>query len=223
MAGTIIADFIRTDANQLSLNVGNTTFATINSSGFFSNTGVQIIDQNGRVNGSSILSSSIPISSLGSGTILKTNMNQTSMPSNTICQVVRALDSTVRSQTSNNTPQLAGSVTITPKYSNSLIIGNFNIANENSGTADLGTKLVIYRVVGGTIAATVLTVEYDLYESITNSQVINRSSLQFTDSPGTTSAVTYQYAFAPTGGGAGNARINQYGGATSMVVMEVSP
>jgi hypothetical protein len=49
MAGTIIADFIRTDANQLSLNVGNTTFATINSSGFFSNTGTRIIAANGTV------------------------------------------------------------------------------------------------------------------------------------------------------------------------------
>jgi len=49
MAGTIIADFIRTDANKLSLNVGNTTFATINSSGFFSNTGTQLIAANGTV------------------------------------------------------------------------------------------------------------------------------------------------------------------------------
>ena len=47
MAGTIIADFIRTDANKLSLNVGNTTFATINAGGLYSNTGVQIINQNG--------------------------------------------------------------------------------------------------------------------------------------------------------------------------------
>jgi hypothetical protein len=49
MAGTIIADFIRTDANRLSLNVGNTTFATINASGFFSNTGTQLIAANGTV------------------------------------------------------------------------------------------------------------------------------------------------------------------------------
>jgi len=54
MAGTIIADYIRADANKLSLNVGNTTFATINSSGFFSNTGVQIIDQNGQVGALSV-------------------------------------------------------------------------------------------------------------------------------------------------------------------------
>jgi hypothetical protein len=54
MAGTIIADYIRTDANKLSLNVGNVTFATINSSGFFSNTGTQIIDQNGALGANSI-------------------------------------------------------------------------------------------------------------------------------------------------------------------------
>lgn len=54
MAGTIIADYIRADANKLSLNVGNTTFATVNASGFFSNTGVQIIDQNGQVGALSV-------------------------------------------------------------------------------------------------------------------------------------------------------------------------
>jgi hypothetical protein len=54
MAGTIICDYIRTDANKLSLNVGNTTFATINAGGFYSNTGTQIIDQNGKINYSSV-------------------------------------------------------------------------------------------------------------------------------------------------------------------------
>jgi hypothetical protein len=49
MAGTIIADFIRTDANKLSLNVGNTTFATINSMGILSNTGSVIINASGQV------------------------------------------------------------------------------------------------------------------------------------------------------------------------------
>jgi len=220
MAGTIIADFIRTDANQLSLNVGNTTFATINASGFFSNTGVQIINQNGRVNGASILSSTVPTSAL-TNTVLKNNMSQSSMPSNTICQIIRATDATVRTQASNTTVQMAGSVTITPNYSNSVVIGMFNIANENYGTADLGTKFEIYRVVGGS-PTSVASVSYDLYDSITNSQVINRSQLQFTDSPGTTSAVTYQYAFAPTQV-SGTARINQYSYATNMIVMEVSP
>ena len=59
LAGTIIADFIRTDASQLSLNVGNTTFATINSSGLFSNTGTQLIAANGAISGASVIASSI--------------------------------------------------------------------------------------------------------------------------------------------------------------------
>jgi hypothetical protein len=67
MAGTIIADFIRTDANRLSLNVGNTTFATINASGFFSNTGIQLIAANGTI-ATSALSGTIATSAL-SGTI----------------------------------------------------------------------------------------------------------------------------------------------------------
>jgi hypothetical protein len=66
LAGTIIADYIRTDANQLSLNVGNTTFATINAMGFLSNTGVQIISPTGTVNGASIAANTIVANSLAS-------------------------------------------------------------------------------------------------------------------------------------------------------------
>lgn len=69
MAGTIIADFIRTDANQLSLNVGNTTFATINASGFFSNTGTQLIAANGKVSGASVIASSIPTAAIADAAI----------------------------------------------------------------------------------------------------------------------------------------------------------
>jgi len=57
MAGTIVADFIRTDASQLSLNVGNTTFATINARGLLSNTGATIIAANGQIAMSAITSS----------------------------------------------------------------------------------------------------------------------------------------------------------------------
>jgi len=71
MAGTIIADFIRTDASQLSLQVGNTTFATINAMGLLSNTGTTIIAANGVIS--------------GAGTIAKT-----ALPSGSVLQVVSA-------------------------------------------------------------------------------------------------------------------------------------
>jgi hypothetical protein len=74
MAGTIIADYIRTDANQLSLNVGNTTFATINAMGFLSNTGVQIISPTGTINAASIAAGSIPAGKLGAASVARSNL-----------------------------------------------------------------------------------------------------------------------------------------------------
>ena len=49
MAGTIIADYIRADANKISLNVGNTVIASINASGILSNTGSIIVNASGQV------------------------------------------------------------------------------------------------------------------------------------------------------------------------------
>jgi hypothetical protein len=77
MAGTIICDYIRTDANQLSLNVGNLTFATINASGFFSNTGTQLIAANGKVSGASVIASSIPTAAIADSAITRAKMGYT--------------------------------------------------------------------------------------------------------------------------------------------------
>jgi hypothetical protein len=117
MAGTIIADFIRTDANQLSLNVGNTTFATINASGFFSNTGTQLIAANGKVSGASVISGSIP------GSAISTTANtipRSSMTSGAILQVVQISYSTVYENTASGSeydlpsPLGDGTCNITP-------------------------------------------------------------------------------------------------------------
>ena len=47
MAGTIIADYIRADANKISLNVGNTVVASINSMGILNSTGSVMISSTG--------------------------------------------------------------------------------------------------------------------------------------------------------------------------------
>ena len=89
MAGTIIADFIRTDANQLSLNVGNTTFATINASGFFSNTGTQLIAANGQISGASVIASSITNAKLSlsaNDSNIKTALNASGNPGIYACR-----------------------------------------------------------------------------------------------------------------------------------------
>jgi hypothetical protein len=74
MAGTIIADYIRTDANKLSLNVGNTTFATINAGGFYSNTGVQIISAVGTINAASITSGTVGTLQLADNAVTSTKI-----------------------------------------------------------------------------------------------------------------------------------------------------
>jgi len=82
MAGTIICDFIRTDANKLSLNVGNTTFATINASGFFSNTGTQLIAANGAISGASVIASSIPTAAIADASITNAKLSLSANDSN---------------------------------------------------------------------------------------------------------------------------------------------
>jgi len=86
MAGTIIADFIRTDANRLSLQVGNTTFATINASGFFSNTGTQLIAANGAISGASLVSGSITSAAISTAA---NTIPRSSMTTGAVLQVVQ--------------------------------------------------------------------------------------------------------------------------------------
>lgn len=117
MAGTIIADYIRTDANKLSLNVGNVTFATINAGGFYSNTGVQIINQNGQISADSIQTGNLNASLLTNGTVPKGRF-----PSGTVLQVV-PVRTTTRSETSSTSFQNTGlSTSFTPVSATSTII-----------------------------------------------------------------------------------------------------
>jgi hypothetical protein len=69
MAGTIICDYIRSDANKISLNVGNTVVASINASGILSNTGVVMITPNGSIVADNISSGNLNASLLTTGSI----------------------------------------------------------------------------------------------------------------------------------------------------------
>ena len=119
MAGTIIADFIRTDASQLSLNVGNTTFATINASGFFSNTGTQLIAANGKVSGASVISGSITSAAFATAA---NTIPRSSMTTGSVLQVVQANSITYASTTSATYQQSSLTVTITPTSATSKVL-----------------------------------------------------------------------------------------------------
>ena len=103
MAGTIIADYIRADANKISLNVGNTIVASINSMGILSNTGGVIIS---------------PTGALGSGIVL----DRGSIPSGTIIQAKTAYANTVITATSGGALQELVGLDFTPHYTNSHIV-----------------------------------------------------------------------------------------------------
>ena len=111
MAGTIIADYIRTDANKLSLNVGNTVVASINASGILSNTGSVIIS---------------PTGALGPGIIL----NKASLPSGSVLQVVSANVNYVTT-TSATLTDTGLSASITPNFSTSKILVLVNLVSIN--------------------------------------------------------------------------------------------
>jgi hypothetical protein len=124
MAGTIIADFIRTDANQLSLNVGNTTFATINASGFFSNTGTQLIAANGRISGASVIASSIPGTAFATAAIPSSKIG-----TGAVLQVVSTLKTDTFTSSSTSFTNITGLTgTITPISTSSKILVMASVA-----------------------------------------------------------------------------------------------
>jgi hypothetical protein len=135
MAGTIICDFIRTDANKLSLNVGNTTFATINASGLFSNTGVQIINQNGLV---TLVDGQITPAKMYSGSVIQVATANFSH-SNTV-------STTGIMNYSSSAPTVAqgaqiGSITFTPVSPSSTIILSFGGTYTTNAVSNIITAM----------------------------------------------------------------------------------
>jgi hypothetical protein len=220
MAGTIIADFIRTDANQLSLNVGNTTFATINAMGFLSNTGVQIISPTGAINAASIAAGSIPAGKLGAASVARTNMY-----SGAVLQVVSATKLDAFTTSSTSPVDVTGlSVNITPTSATSKILVLASIYCSAASTSGLyfnfvrnSTALAV-GTSGGTVNSTSAVFTSNLEHFITIPSM-------FLDSPNTTSATVYKIQAFTTGSlGAVNRRANDtvVGGSSTITVMEIA-
>ena len=100
MAGTIIADYIRSDANQITLQAGNTAIASINALGILSNTGSVLIATNGGVVANNITTGRIVTPSV--------------MPANSVLQVIQTVKSDTFSMTGTTWTDVTGfSVSIT--------------------------------------------------------------------------------------------------------------
>jgi len=198
MAGTIICDFIRTDANRLSLQVGNTTFASINAMGLLSNTGTTIIAANGVIS--------------GAGTIAKT-----ALPSGSILQVVSNTYSTSTTTTSTSY-QISGlTVSITPTSATSKILITGNVPYDVYGGSGNQASLTMYRG-----ATNLMTNGFAIIASGSSNEIQAGSmAVNFLDSPATTSSTTYTIYFrANSGGGTARIFVDNYTG--SLTVMEIA-
>jgi len=195
MAGTIIADFIRTDANQLSLNVGNTTFATINAMGFLSNTGVQIISPTGAINAASIAAGSIPVGKLGAASVARTNMY-----SGAVLQVVVAYsDNQTITTSSTSFVTTSFSASITPTSASNKILVFINGGGQYAGTTGgNGMFATIYR----NNATNLGNATYGLqrFTTVGGSFSLSPHSMALLDSPATTSSTTYTPYFRSNNG-----------------------
>lgn len=199
MAGTIIADFIRTDANQLSLNVGNTTFATINARGLLSNTGATIIAANGVIS--------------GAGTISKS-----ALPAGSVLQVVQGITTTevTSSLTTYVNTGLSASITPTSSSSKILVMVTHGTITKSNGVSTNRVMLKLLRnstdiyVFGNGLGYTATSLQ-------------NRVSASFTylDSPATTSSVTYKTQVANGDAGA-EVQVQTNSSSSSITLMEIA-
>jgi hypothetical protein len=218
LAGTIIADFIRTDANQLSLNVGNTTFATINASGFFSNTGTQIIAANGRINAASIASGSIPGSALSTAA---NTIPRSSMTSGAVLQVVYASTSSQISAANNTeTDILSASITPISTANKILVLGTImgTYKSMNSGSSRMK-----FRIVRGASTA-INDADANLYFPGASNQDFRHGgfAISIYDNPATTSSQSYKLTFVPIDSNTSYVNKDSNGGTTTLVLMEIA-
>jgi hypothetical protein len=226
MAGTIIADFIRTDANRLSLNVGNTTFATINSSGFFSNTGTQLIAANGAISGASVIAGSIPTGAIADNAITSAKIStaantipRSAMTTGSVLQVVPFTTQTPFSTTSGSATSTGFAQSITPSSASSKVLV---IAYSTLGVPATGMNGHI-----NLLRNNVTTLATDWYVTYGAASYLNAGfTAVYLDSPATTSSTTYTlYAYRDGAAGTIYVGARQDGGSpvvTSITLMEIA-
>ena len=145
--------------------------------------------------------------------------------------VIQVVDKTFTTQTASTSQTYidvnGGSLSITPKFSNSKIFVNFNFSlGFNSSTTYMYGGTQVLR--GSTVLTTSPTDGTGSYEvgtaigSSSTIEVYHRYSHQLIDSPSTTSAVTYKLQLKAYGTGGGTMRVNPGGNAigTSHIILQ---
>jgi hypothetical protein len=123
------------------------------------------------------------------------------------------------SASSSHTDITGLSITLTPKSAaNTILIGAVIAAETHGSHADKGIRFNIYR--GGTA---IYGSEYDLYNSNSATQRIQKSPLMFSENAASTASRTYKISFASTRTDSNaNARVNNYGEPSTMYIFEIA-
>jgi hypothetical protein len=195
MAGTIIADYIRADANRISLNVGNTVIASVNALGILSNTGAVMISSSGAFDANNV--------NYNNSTILSSGRLRSSLlPANSILQVVSTVKTDTYTASGSTFTTVTGlNATITPTSANSKILVILNLV------IGQGYYTINGRLMRGSTAIGVGDANGSRPRSTfaINTYVANQTyeeyhykpvGVTFLDSPATTSATTYSVQLA---------------------------
>lgn len=234
MAGTIIADFIRADANKFSINVGNTIIASVNSLGILSNTGNVMISSAGVLEANSVYYNGSAV--LSSGKVQRVNQ-----PTGSVLQVVQAFKSDVSSfaGTVATWTDISGlSATITPTSSSSKILcmcflGKVSTSGTTWYTHSFrftrgGSAIGVADAAGSRPQAGMTTTDYD------GNYSTGGNGMHYLDSPASTSTQTYTVQILPHSTGSITTYINRgesdtdgfagiYGrGSSNLILMEIA-
>jgi hypothetical protein len=217
MAGTIIADYIRTDANRLSLNVGNTTVASINANGILNSSGGVILNANGTFASgvtlpTSSLSGTVATAQIADSAITRAKMGFTGVP----LQIVQAVNTTSITTTSTSFVASSFAASITPTFSTSKILVMVFGGVHDQTTTSVYNYSTIYRNNSVNLSTSSNGMMQSHYMTV--STYSSNQSMMFLDSPATTSSTTYTF-YVKVGGGTGYFNNN---GVLTMTLMEIA-
>ena len=237
MAGTIIADKIQTENAFLTLNVGQTLVATINSSGILNSSGGTMIGANGSVSNTAItglvtaaqianvantqLTGLIQAAQIGSANatlITSGTLPGARLPANSVLQVVHTTYTTQQSSVSATYADSGLSASITPTSSSSKIL----VIVSHNGNLVSGAQNAIanFRLLRG--STPIINEFAALGNSLNNIEVVyGAASASYLDSPATTSSTTYKTQFKNKYA-AGTVYTNAYDAAATMTLLEIA-
>jgi len=164
---------------------------------------------------------SIPTSKLASGSSFLTSVSSSDLPAGTVVQGFAQQSSGVSTTAGTTYLDTGSTITMTPKFSNSIIILNAMLAAEQYSAANTGSRYQIIRNKNSSDTE-IYNSQYDLYHSHQNAsnQNISKVTLVYNDPAVDTTERTYRIRFSSVTAG-GTSRHNNYGDPSVFTILEV--